>query len=132
MIPETQIAKDFEFEQQPSLTHKIDFKQNMISGFTDELDAVHQTIYMILNTERYQYVIYSWDYGIELADLCGEPVTYVCPELERRINEALTQDERILSTDNFSFDVSKKGKVHVAFVVNTIFGNTEIEREVSV
>ena len=47
--------------------------------------------------------MYSWDYGVELADLFGEPVSYVCPELERRITEALLQDGRIEGVDGFSF-----------------------------
>lgn len=125
------LNEDFEIEQQPSRTYKMYLEQEVINGFTDELDAMKQTIYMILNTERYQYIIYSWNYGIELADLFGEPVTYVCPELERRITEALTQDERILSVDAFSFDLSVKGKVHVTFIVHTIFGEVEAEKVVN-
>ncbi|MFQ8776837.1 MAG: DUF2634 domain-containing protein [Roseburia sp.] len=30
-----------------------------------------QAIYNILNTERYQYIIFSWDYGVELRT-CSE------------------------------------------------------------
>lgn len=134
MIPRMHgfLNEDFEIEQQPSRTYKMYLEQEVINGFTDELDAMKQTIYMILNTERYQYIIYSWNYGIELADLFGEPVTYVCPELERRITEALTQDERILSVDAFSFDLSVKGKVHVTFIVHTIFGEVEAEKVVNI
>lgn len=126
------LTEDFEIEQQPSRTYKMYLEQEVINGFTDGLDAMKQTIYMILNTERYQYIIYSWNYGIELLDLFGEPVTYVCPELERRITEALTQDERILSVDAFSFDTSVKGVVHTTFTVNTIFGEVEAERMVNI
>ena len=52
-----------------------------IQGTVDDLDAVIQTIYKILNTERYEYEIYSWDFGIELVDLYGKDITYVVPEL---------------------------------------------------
>ena len=75
--------------------------------------------------------MYSWNYGIELLDLFGMPVSYVCPELERRITEALTWDDRIESVDNFEFDLSKKGVVHVSFTAHTIFGDVEAEREVN-
>lgn len=134
MIPGTVgfLEEDFEIEEHPSRTYKMYLEQEVINGFTDGLDAIKQTIYMILNTERYQYIIYSWNYGIELIDLFGEPVTYVCPELERRITEALTQDERILSVDAFSFDTSVKGVVHVTFTVNTIFGEVNAERVVNI
>lgn len=126
------LEEDFEIEEQPSKTFKLHIDDKVINGLTDELDAIRQTIYMILNTERYQYIIYSWNYGIELMDLFGEPITYVCPELERRITEALTQDERILSVDAFSFDTSKKGVVHVTFTANTIFGEVDAERVVNI
>ena len=132
MIPttNTMLNTELEIQEQASKNYKMYFDEEVINGYTDELDAMKQTIYMILNTERYQYIIYSWNYGIELQDLFGEPVTYVCPELERRITEALTQDERILSVDAFSFDLSMKGKVHVTFIANTIFGEIEAERVV--
>ena len=75
---------------------------------------------------------YSWDYGIELQDLFGEPVTYVCPELERRISEALLWDDRIEDVDDFRFDFPQKGIVHVSFTAHTIFGDVRAEREVDI
>ena len=90
-----------------------------------------QAIYKILLTERYQYVMYSWNYGIETLDLYGEPVAYVCPELERRISEALLWDDRIKSVTDFEFNISKKGVVHVSFTAHTIFGDVQAEREVN-
>ncbi|MGO0862332.1 DUF2634 domain-containing protein, partial [Clostridioides difficile] len=89
------------------------------------------TIFLILNTERYQHLIYSWHYGVELNDLIGEPVSYVIPELERRIKEALIQDDRIENVDNFEFQ-NVKGKLHCNFVVHTKYGNLNAEKVVSV
>ena len=86
---------------------------------------------MILNIERYEHLIYSWDYGIELIDLFGQPIPFVLPELKRRITEALTQDSRIQSVDAFSFETNK-GKVHASFTVNTIFGDIEAEKVVTI
>jgi len=126
------LTEDFEIELQPSKTHKMQLEKQFINGYADELEAMKQESYKILNTERYQYIIYSWNYGIETIDLFGEPVTYVCPELERRITEALTQDERIISVDGFSFDVSKKRKVQVTFTAHTIFGDINLEKVVNI
>lgn len=134
MIPSTinQILnRDLEFQTQPSKNYKMHFAENVVNGYRDEIEAMKQVIFKILNTERYQYIIYSWNYGIELEDLFGEPVSYVCPELERRITEALVHDDRIGSVDSFSFDVIQKRKVHVTFVVHTIFGDVEAERIVN-
>lgn len=134
MIPGTNgfLTDDFEIEEQPSKTYKMYIEQEIINGYCDELKAMEQAVYKILNTERYQYIIYSWNYGIETLDLYGEAVTYVCPELQRRITEALTQDTRILSVDAFSFDISQKGKVHTTFIVRTIFGDIEAEKVVNI
>lgn len=114
-------------------TYKIKFGEGVdrIIGFTDELDAVKQAIYLILNTERYQYVIYSWDYGVELLDLYGKPMPYVMSELPRRIKEALVQDDRIEDVVDFEFERDRK-KLHVTFTVVTSVGNVSTEMEVDV
>lgn len=133
MIPSVTgfLEQDFEIETQPTNTYKMELESNLIRGYTDGQEAMKQAIFKILSTERYQYVMYSWNYGIELIDLYGEPVSYVCPELGRRITEALTWDERIESVDNFEFDTSKKGEVLVTFTAHTIFGDVTAEKVVN-
>ena len=102
-----------------------------IQGYIDDMDAVIQAIYLILSTERYQYVIYSWDYGVELVDLFGKPMPYVIAELPRRITDALTQDNRIDDVVDFEFE--KNGnKLHTTFTVVTNIGNVSSELEVEV
>lgn len=56
---------------EPSNTFFIDFEKGRISGFVDEREAVKQAIMLILNTERYKFLIYSWNYGVELEELIG-------------------------------------------------------------
>lgn len=133
MIPSTTafLEQDFEITEQPTHTYKMNFESNLIRGYTDGQEAMKQAIYKILNTERYQYVMYSWNYGIELLDLYGEPVSYVCPELERRITEALTWDDRIQTVDNFEFNISKKGEILVTFTAHTVFGDVVAEKVVN-
>ena len=133
MIPSTNniLSYDLEMETEPSVNYKMNIKQDIINGTADELEAMKQVIYKILNTERYQYIIYSWNYGIELMDLFGMPVIYVIPELERRITEALIQDERIESVDDFEFDSSEKRTVKASFTVHTIFGDVQTEKVVN-
>ena len=118
--------------EQPTLTYRMDREKEYIKGKTDDIEAMKQAVYKILMTERYGSIIYSGDYGIELADLFGQPVSYVCPELERRITEALLWDRRIESVDNFRFDLSKRGIVSVRFNVQTVFGSSETERQVNI
>lgn len=133
MIPNTNddLQKDFEYEELPTRTFQLNVDKNIIAGRVDELEAMKQAIYLILNIERYEHIIYSWNYGIELQDLFGKEMNFVLPELKRRITEALTQDTRILAVDAFSFE-TKKGKVHTTFRVQTIFGEVQAERVVNV
>lgn len=134
MIPSTVgfLDQDFEIEEQPDKTYKMDLNGTSIRGFCDELEAMKQTVFRILNTERYQHIIYSWNYGIETLDLYGQPVTYVCPELERRIKEALLADSRITNAGNFEHDLSMKRVVHTTFTVSTIYGEFPSEKEVGI
>lgn len=133
MIPviNEQFLQDFSEVEIPSKDYSLDRAKSKINGTVEDLEALKQTIYFILNTERYEHLIYSWNYGVELADLIGQPYSYVVPELERRITEALTQDERITGVSDFSFE-KNKNKVHVTFVVSTIYGSVESEVNVSV
>ena len=122
------LERNFEIKKQPTQTYRMDMENRLVQGYTDGLEAM---IHKIILTERYQYMMYSWNYGIELLDLMGEPVSYVCPELERRISEALLCDDRIEGVDHFTFDVSQKGVVHISFTVHTVFGEVKAEREVN-
>lgn len=133
MIPSTnqRLLTEMELEEQPSRNYYMNLKDS-ICGTVDNLDAMRQVVYKILNTERYQYLIYSWNYGVEFLDLFGEPVTYVCPEIKRRIEEALMQDGRIRSVDGFEFDTSKKHEVVCTFCVHTIFGDIQTGKEVGI
>lgn len=134
MIPSTTgfLDQDFEIEELPSKNYKMDLNGNSVRGFCDSLEAMKQTVFRILSTERYQYIIYSWNYGIETLDLYGQPVTYVCPELERRIEEALLVDSRIVRVADFEHDTSVKGVVHTTFKVYTTFGDFAAEKEVNI
>lgn len=132
MIPATndhEVLRSLTFETDPSYTYKILIDRKRIIGNTDGQQAMIQAIYKILNTERYAYPIYSWNYGIELRDLFGYNMAYIAAELERRIKEALLADERISSVDGFSFSYPKKNAIHVEFTAYTIYGDVLIGKE---
>ncbi len=132
MIPTTNPILDTNIttETMPSKNYKMHYLKEEVKGYRDELSAMEQVIYKILNTQRYKYLIYSWNYGIEIDDLIGKDVRLVCVELKGRITEELLQDDRITAVDSFSFDTSKRHVVYVSFVVHTIFGDIETGKEV--
>ena len=103
-------------EKWPSKTYVMNIDGERITGtMTDDIEAVKQAIYKILNTERYQYPIYSWNYGVELADLFGKPIAYVLPEIPRRIKEALVADDLIIDATAFDFSHDNRGNVFAIF-----------------
>ena len=134
MIPSgnTLLTTELEVVQMPSKQHRMILDSNRIIATCDNLKAIEQTVFKILNTERYAYIIYSWNYGIELDDLFGQPVRYVCPEIERRVQEALLQDDRITAVDNFVFTFPKHGVVAVTFTVHTVLGDIDEEMVVNI
>lgn len=133
MIPKTDIdlTQGFEAARQPSRTYRLDMENNRIAGMTDGMEAVKQAVYLILNTERYWYPIYSWDYGVELNGLYGQPTGMVYPEIERCVAESLMQDDRITGVDGFSFE-KERGTVRAFFTVHSIFGDIDTGKEVAI
>ena len=97
----------------------------------DGLEAVRQAVYVILNVERYQYLIHSWNFGVELRDLFGKPMTWVMPEVKRRIAEALLRDDRVTAVDGFVLTPDRH-RLSVSFTVHSVFGNFEGVTEVDV
>jgi len=131
MLPEVDSNLNIVTKIQPSKTFKLNTDKNLINSTIDEIEALKQTIYLILSIERYENLIYSWNYGMETKDLIGEDYSYVCSELKRRIAEALTQDDRINSVDSFLFE-KNKNKVHATFTVHSIFGDIKEEMGVDI
>lgn len=125
------LLNDFEINQYPSKTYKMDLVQMTIGGWVDGLEAVKQAIYKILNTQKYDFLIYSWNYGSQLRELLGEQAALIYPELKQRITEALLADDRINSVEDFSFEASR-GKVIAGFTVNTSEGSVVIEKAVNI
>lgn len=131
MIPNVgdTLKVDWEIKSQPSKTYKLNIDTQTIVGYCDGREAIEQTIYLILNTERFEWIIYSWAYGSELQGLFGKPVPYVVAELQRRITEALLQDDRISSVNHF--EITRSGRKLIAtFDVATEKGVIPVSKEV--
>ena len=127
MIPQSSI--DVELTTQESIETSRTYKivGNRIQGYTDELEALKQAIYKVLSTERYEYPIYSFNYGVELENLLGKDPVYVQIELKRRIRECLLRDDRVTEVDNFRFEVAGD-TIQCTFDVHSIFGNITVSR----
>lgn len=133
MTPQVQddIKQDFIFTTLPSKTFKMNLDSLTVMGTVDQMEALLQSVYLILNTERYFWLIFSWNYGVQLHDLIGKDSAYCIPEIERRIREALLQDDRITAVENFHFERNKR-QVTATFTVVSIFGKVDIKKVVEI
>lgn len=131
MIPRGIIETDLEVTEDIEVSRTYKVSDNRIQGFTDELQALKQAIYKELRTERYEYPIYSFNYGIDFESLIGKDVIYVKSELRRRIEECILKDERVISVENFNYE-TKGDEMLCTLDVISIYGELDISLEVNV
>lgn len=133
MLPKTGniLEHDFVIMRQPSKTFRLDIDNGRILGMVDGIESIKQAVYCILNTERFEWLIYSWNYGIELKELFGSSMSVAKSKIKKRMKEALMQDERIQSIDAFSFS-QNRNKLAVTFTVHTWQGDFTAEKEVQI
>lgn len=84
-------------------TYKVDSYNKRIIGTTDGQPAIEQAILKNFDTERFAYVIYSKNYGIELEKYIGKDYDFIRSDLQRAIEECLLVDARIYSINNLQF-----------------------------
>lgn len=118
--------QSIETRQQPGRTYRLDLINERIAGMVDELDAVKQAVFKILKTERFEYPIYSFSYGSELGGLIGAEPAFLRSELQRRITEALLQDDRIEEVNGFLITINGDEAL-VQFTVVSQYGSFQQE-----
>jgi len=116
--------------QIPSRTYRL--QNGRIAGWIDELAAMRQAIEKVLHTERFTWLIYTDNYGVELKSLLGEDLDLVMAEMERIVRETLSVDERIIEIENFQVTQESRNTLLVSFFVTTIFGSIQMEQEVGI
>lgn len=129
-LPEVGYEDDIEIVGEPSKTWIIDRNTNQVKGIGDGLPAMRQLVDVLLNTERYYWQIYTDNFGVETEDLPGNDRAFIEAELPRRIEDAMSVDERIEGVENFVFTQTEPGSLLCTFDVNTVFGTVAGEVEI--
>lgn len=114
---------EFEVVSDPTKTWILDRGTCRVIGTDDGLRAMVQTIDIILSTERYRWQIFTENFGIELEDIPGSDRAYIEAEIPRRIEDALSVDDRIESVEDFEFSQTQSGSLLCSFNVNTVWGS---------
>lgn len=116
---------------QTTRTYKMDLETGRVTGYVDGTRQWRQAILKILLTERFAYLIYSWDYGIELNGTFGRSAQTLASEARRIVQEALLADSRITGITDFSVSQPNRRTISIQFTAETIFGEIPVERTVA-
>lgn len=118
------------FQTQPSLSWYINKETNRIEGTVNGQAAVRQAVEIILNVERFRWQIYRPYSGMEWEGLIGQDPGYVGAELQRRLVDALTIDDRVTGISNYEYTVDGNS-LHATFTVDTVYGSFDESQEVT-
>ncbi|WP_058303453.1 DUF2634 domain-containing protein [Gorillibacterium timonense] len=116
--------------EETSRTYRLDPVNGRIAGMIDGLEAVKQAAFKLLQTERFDFLIYDQAYGSEFRGLIGLPGVIAASELERLIREALLTDDRISDVQNIQVE-HEVDETLVRFDVISTAGSFLMEKEVN-
>lgn len=133
LYPFVNISEEMEnLETQPYREYGLDFETGQLTGkIVEGLEAVKVWVWLALQTPRYRYYVYSWNYGQEYEDLIGKGYSrdYILSELERMTEECLTVNSYITGIRDFLAEF-KGEKVNIMFTILTDFGDEEVSVDV--
>ena len=111
----------WDFEKNIPIVENREFK--IVEGN----EAIKVWVYKALLTPRYNYSIYSWDYGSELLDLIGKAYTpsLTKSEAKRYIEEALLINPYISEVNVLDTDF-KDGILSANVKIVTVYGESEV------
>lgn len=111
--------------------YEIDFKTGQLTGrIVEGLEAIKIWIWLVLQTPRYRYYIYTWDYGNEFDDLIGQGYSeeYIAAEARRMTEDCLLINENIQEITDFSVNMRNE-EITISFTANTIYGTIRFNEE---
>ena len=112
----------WDFKRNAPIIQNGDFK--IVEGN----EAIKVWVYKALLTPRYNYSVYSWDYGSELMDLVGKAYTQSLTkeEAKRYIKEALLINPYILEVTVLDTSFGN-GILNTDIKLLTIYGESEVK-----
>ena len=92
------------------------------------LEAVKSWAWRAIQTARYRYSSFSWDYGCELENLVGQPYNSDTrlSEARRYVEEALTVSPYITGAAA-AVEGLEGSELHIRVVMRTVYGDGTLE-----
>lgn len=121
------IETQIEDEKEPS-EYGINFETGELTGdIVYGLEAVKVWCWLALNSSRYAYTQYSFDYGHDLEDLIGtvHSQEYLESEVQRIVKDTLIINENITDVEVTDFEL-KDDKLKVNVYISTKWGEIEL------
>lgn len=111
----------WDFANNIPIVEKGDFK--IVTGN----EAIKTWVYKTMKTERFRYLIYSWDFGSEISSLIGQSYTPNLTKAEsiRYIKEALLINPYIKEVSNVEVSFSE-GRLTITAKLTTEYGTEEV------
>lgn len=106
MIPKSS-QQNMEEKKVADKTYRLHPGTGRVEGWLEGEESLYQALWKILQTEKYEHLIYSSDYGIAWAGLEGQSDDIWQAELQRRIAQGMEQDLRVDEVTNV--EVSRRG-----------------------
>ena len=125
------LSSGVQFGQQPSLTWGIDQASQRICGTVDQYPAVRQAVETLVNVERFRWQIYQPYTGMQWEGLVGQDPGYAAAEMQRRLRDALSMDDRVLGITAFDC-VMSDDQMTATVNISTVYGDVETKLEVTV
>lgn len=126
-IEDEEDIEGLEEETQTPREYGIDFSTGQLTGEVVEgLEALKVWIWFALQTPRYRYYVYTWDYGSEFEELAKQtyPDEYLEAEAFRMTEDCLLVNENIEGISDFGVSI-EKDTASVSFVAETLYGSIE-------
>ncbi len=128
-----QEAKEYVEQKRVLKEYAWDFEKNQFllengrMKILEGAEALKVWVCKMLKTQRYRYLIYSWNYGSELEKLIGAGYASntVQNEVKRLLEDALQVNSGIKGTKNVNVIYSGH-KLDISFTVITDYGEVKI------
>jgi len=107
----------------------IDWDTMTLTGeIVEGLDAIEMWVQNALRTKRYEWPIYSWDFGEEFTDLLGYSFSqeYLENECKRIVTECVQEHPYIEGVENLKVTYEKE-KLSLSFTLVTDLGEVDID-----
>ena len=121
-----------EATDEPYREYELDLTTGKLTGrIIEGTDAIVVWCVLTLHSKRYEYPVYSWDYGEEITSMIGssyEP-DLLESETKRMVEECLLVNEHITAINDLVV-TQNEDKLHVRFTIETDQGYAEVETDV--